>query len=90
MCPHRSIMPTMSHMRFIASSLITLSILLTSVAGITLPRSECTLTSSGGDDAPQFLNAVKACSTVTIPASTALNIQTRLNMTGLRNKHIVS
>ncbi|KAF8070387.1 glycoside hydrolase family 28 protein [Lyophyllum atratum] len=48
----------------------------------------CTLRASGGDDAPQFLSAVKACSTVRIPKTTTLNIETRLNMTGLSNKRI--
>ncbi|KAJ6598653.1 pectin lyase fold/virulence factor [Mycena sp. CBHHK59/15] len=50
----------------------------------------CTLTAGGGDDSPQFLTAMQACSTVVIPASTTLNISTRLNMTGLTNKHLVS
>ncbi|KAF7353683.1 Protein kinase domain-containing protein [Mycena venus] len=44
----------------------------------------------GADDSPRFLSAVQACSEVIIPASTTLNISTRLNMTGLHNKHIVS
>ncbi|KAF8911603.1 pectin lyase fold/virulence factor [Gymnopilus junonius] len=48
----------------------------------------CTLKASGGDDAPQFLKAVEACPTLTIPKSTTLNIETRLNMTGVRDKHI--
>jgi galacturan 1,4-alpha-galacturonidase len=48
----------------------------------------CSLTASGGDDAPQFLKAVEVCPTVTIPKTTTLNIETRLNMTGLSNKHI--
>ncbi|THU91397.1 pectin lyase-like protein [Dendrothele bispora CBS 962.96] len=48
---------------------------------------ECTLTASGSDDAPQFLNAVQTCDTVVIPASETLEIQTRLNMTGLSNKN---
>ncbi|KAJ7593776.1 glycoside hydrolase family 28 protein [Mycena floridula] len=48
----------------------------------------CTLTASGGDDAPQFLKAVKACATVTIPTSTTLTIATRLNTTGLHDKHL--
>jgi hypothetical protein len=50
----------------------------------------CTLTASGGDDAPHFLKAVHDCATVTIPAKSTLSIQTRMNMTGLRSKHIVS
>lgn len=50
----------------------------------------CTLAASpSGDDAPQFLKAVKECATVTIPKSTTLTIATRLNMTGLVDKHIV-
>ncbi|KAJ6546980.1 pectin lyase fold/virulence factor [Mycena capillaripes] len=52
----------------------------------------CTLVAKGhgADDAPQFLWAVTsaACSKVTIPSFTTLNISTRLNTTGLRNKHI--
>ncbi|KAJ6582833.1 pectin lyase fold/virulence factor [Mycena sp. CBHHK59/15] len=51
-------------------------------------KASCTLVARGGDDSPHFLNAMQACSTVVIPASTTLNISTRLNMTGLRNKHI--
>ncbi|THV02244.1 glycoside hydrolase family 28 protein [Dendrothele bispora CBS 962.96] len=47
----------------------------------------CTLTASGGDDAPQFLNAAQTCDTVVIPAGETLDIQTRLNMTGLSNKN---
>ncbi|RDB25271.1 putative exopolygalacturonase X [Hypsizygus marmoreus] len=48
----------------------------------------CTLKATGRDDAPQFLHAVQTCSTVVIPEATTLNIATRLNMTGLVNKHI--
>ncbi|KAJ7043092.1 pectin lyase fold/virulence factor [Mycena alexandri] len=50
----------------------------------------CTLLAKGhsADDSPHFLSAVHACSKITIPASTTLNISTRLNMTGLHNKHI--
>lgn len=48
----------------------------------------CTLTASGGDDAPSFVTAVQSCSTVTIPASTTLNISSKMNMTGLSNKQI--
>jgi hypothetical protein len=51
----------------------------------------CTLAAlgSGKDDSPQFLTAMQACSTVVVPAGTTLNISTRLNMTGLSNKHLV-
>lgn len=51
---------------------------------------QCTLSACGKDDAPQFMRAVQECRTVTIPKDTTLNIETRLNMTGLQNKHIVS
>ena len=51
---------------------------------------ECTLHASGADDTPHFLRAVQECATVTIPKYTTLNIETRLNMTGLKDKHIVS
>ena len=51
----------------------------------------CTLSSSGGDDAPAFLKAAgdPSCATVLVPATTTLNIETKMNMTGLSNKHIV-
>ncbi|EIM80548.1 glycoside hydrolase family 28 protein [Stereum hirsutum FP-91666 SS1] len=48
----------------------------------------CSLTASGGDDAPAFLNAVKSCDTTTIPLGTTLSIATPLNMSGLQDKHI--
>ncbi|KAF5392804.1 hypothetical protein D9757_000920 [Collybiopsis confluens] len=48
----------------------------------------CTLTASGGDDAPQFLAAASSCGTVTIPLGTTLNISTRLNMTESSNLNI--
>ncbi|CAK5268165.1 unnamed protein product [Mycena citricolor] len=51
-------------------------------------KGKCTLKASGGDDAPQFLKAVHSCSEVIIPKSATLNIATRLNMTGVSNKHI--
>ncbi|KAJ7646204.1 glycoside hydrolase family 28 protein [Mycena rosella] len=53
-------------------------------------RASCTLAAAGAgkDDSPQFLTAMQACSTVVIPATTTLNISTRLNMTGLSNKHL--
>ncbi|KAG6861698.1 hypothetical protein C0995_013267 [Termitomyces sp. Mi166 len=51
-------------------------------------QASCTLTASGGDDSPQFLEAVVSCSTVIIPKDATLNIATRLNMTGLRDKTI--
>ncbi|TDL18020.1 glycoside hydrolase family 28 protein [Rickenella mellea] len=48
----------------------------------------CTLRRSGEDDGPAFLSAVKACSHVTIPKDTILNISSPLNMTNVKNKHI--
>ena len=46
----------------------------------------------GKDDAPTFLTAVhsRLCSTVRIPKGETLVIGSRLNMTGLRDKRIVS
>ncbi|KAJ7270853.1 glycoside hydrolase family 28 protein [Mycena rebaudengoi] len=55
---------------------------------VRLPRAGCTLTASGGDDSPQLLTAMQACSTVVVPVGTTLNIATRLNMTNLSNKHL--
>jgi galacturan 1,4-alpha-galacturonidase len=54
-------------------------------------RASCTLAplGAGKDDSPQFLTAMQACSTVVVPATSTLNISTRLNMTGLTNKHLV-
>ncbi|PFH52184.1 glycoside hydrolase family 28 protein [Amanita thiersii Skay4041] len=48
----------------------------------------CNVISSGGDDAPHLLNAVRNCETIVIPKSTTLSIRTRLNMTGLADRHI--
>ncbi|KAH8103465.1 glycoside hydrolase family 28 protein [Cristinia sonorae] len=51
----------------------------------------CSLTASGSDDAPAFLRAIQdtSCSTVLIPATTILDIKTRMNMTGVSDKHII-
>ncbi|KAJ8583841.1 pectin lyase-like protein [Rhizopogon salebrosus TDB-379] len=73
--------------------LTTLSvILLPLVQGLGTPRDadgvSCTVTASGGDDGPAFVDAVQRCGTVTIPAETTLSIATRMNMTGLINKNI--
>ncbi|PPQ67956.1 hypothetical protein CVT26_005836 [Gymnopilus dilepis] len=88
-------------MRFSSASLALAALLLPSLASANFaptrhspppvkkpPKVSCTLKATGHDDAPQFLEAAKACSTVTIPKSTTLNIQTRMNMTGLRDVHI--
>ncbi|KAG2137342.1 glycoside hydrolase family 28 protein [Suillus cothurnatus] len=48
----------------------------------------CTVTASGGDDGPAFVDAVQRCDSVTIPRETTLSIATRMNMTGLKNKNI--
>jgi len=74
--------------------LTTLSvILLPLVQGLGTPRDadgvSCTVTASGGDDGPAFVDAVQRCGTVTIPAETTLSIATKMDMTGLINKNIV-
>ncbi|KAF9529744.1 glycoside hydrolase family 28 protein [Crepidotus variabilis] len=56
--------------------------------GSAFAASNCTLLASGGDDGPSLLKAVQSCSTITIPKSTTLNIESRLNMTGVADKHI--
>ncbi|KII95596.1 glycoside hydrolase family 28 protein [Plicaturopsis crispa FD-325 SS-3] len=48
----------------------------------------CTLSASGGDDSPQLLAAVQSCPVTVISSGTTLNIGTRLNMTGVTDKHI--
>lgn len=54
-------------------------------------RDSCTLAplGAGQDDSPQFLTAMQTCSTVVIPATSTLNISTRLNTTGLSDVHLV-
>ncbi|KAI0087084.1 glycoside hydrolase family 28 protein [Irpex rosettiformis] len=51
----------------------------------------CTVTASGSDDGPALLAAManSACPTVVVPTSTTLNIETRLNMTGVQDKNLV-
>ncbi|KAI0308754.1 glycoside hydrolase family 28 protein [Amylostereum chailletii] len=46
------------------------------------------MAASGGDDAPAFLDAMQTCDTVVIPSDTIISIGTRLNMTGVTDKHI--
>lgn len=48
----------------------------------------CTITASGGDDAPALLRALKACREVWVPKNTTLSIRTALNATGLNNVHL--
>ena len=57
----------------------------------TRASTSCTLKASGSDDAPAFLAAAfdASCPIVTVPSGTTLSIQSKLNMTGLSNKHIV-
>ncbi|KAF5320945.1 hypothetical protein D9619_001625 [Psilocybe cf. subviscida] len=81
-------------MRVFSALAATVSLSVASAATASLfhpPKADpCTITASGGDDAPNFLKVVhsSSCPIVTIPASTTLNIQTRMNMTGLTDKHI--
>lgn len=81
-------------MRLISLSFITATFRFYSVAAehANQPyrKMECTLFARGGDDALHFLRALQECQTVTIPKSTTLNIESRLDMTGLRDKHIVN
>lgn len=53
-------------------------------------KTTCTLTSSGGDDAPALGAAILSpkCLTVNIPVGTTLNIASPLNTTKAANKHI--
>ncbi|KAG0708632.1 glycoside hydrolase family 28 protein [Suillus ampliporus] len=48
----------------------------------------CTVTASGGDDGPAFVDAVQRCDSVKIPPETTLSIATRMDMTGLKDKNI--
>ncbi len=54
----------------------------------------CTLKARGAgkDDSPTFVSTVRdaACSTVVIPQHTTLNLSTKVDLTGVENKHIVS
>jgi galacturan 1,4-alpha-galacturonidase len=52
----------------------------------------CTLTAAGAgkDDAPSLVSAMQSCATVTVAAGTTLNISSKMNMTGLSNRHLVS
>ena len=88
-----------STMGFILQKAVLFTYLLAGVAfAVSVPASlearatsACTLTASGSDDAPAFLSATadSSCPTVTIPSGTTLSIQSKLNMTGISNKHIV-
>ncbi|KAJ6480087.1 pectin lyase fold/virulence factor [Mycena vulgaris] len=68
---------------------LTLSLLL-ALSGLHSVLAQCTVSAagSGKDDSPQLLTAMQTCSTVVVPVGTTLNISTRLNMTGLSNKHL--
>jgi len=70
------------------SSLTKITLALAPLSAVTAQTS-CTLTASGGDDAPALLQAVRSCATTQIPNDVTLNIATRMNMTGLIDKHIV-
>lgn len=53
----------------------------------------CTLQARGPgkDDTPAFVSLARdaSCSTVVVPQHTTLNLSTKVDMTGLKNKHIV-
>lgn len=57
--------------------------------GLTCP---VTALGHGRDDASRFASTVKSpfCQTIEIPEHTTLNISTKMDLTGLKNKHIVS
>ncbi|KAJ6451618.1 pectin lyase fold/virulence factor [Mycena sanguinolenta] len=59
-------------------------------AALASEQASCTLNplGQGKDDSPQFIAAMQACTTVVIPATSTLNISTRLNTTGLTNRHL--
>jgi hypothetical protein len=67
-----------------------LAIWILSLAGVNAAQS-CTIKATGGDDGPAFQALVHnaSCSTITVPKGTTLSIHTKMNMTGLLNKHIV-
>ncbi|KAI0712787.1 pectin lyase fold/virulence factor [Cerioporus squamosus] len=50
----------------------------------------CTLAASGSDDAPALLASAAdpSCATVVIPSGTTLSIRSKMNMTGVTDKHI--
>ncbi|THH18670.1 hypothetical protein EW146_g2337 [Bondarzewia mesenterica] len=56
--------------------------------GVQGMRSTCTLEASGGDDAPAFVRAIRTCDTIVIPQHTTISVATRMDMTGVSNKHI--
>ncbi|KIK55486.1 glycoside hydrolase family 28 protein [Collybiopsis luxurians FD-317 M1] len=82
----------MGGLSLLSNLVFLLTLLVISEAGTTSRKRDadvsCILTASGNDDAPQFLAAAAGCSTVTIPTGTTLDIQTRLNMTGMSNLNI--
>ncbi|KAF9528653.1 pectin lyase fold/virulence factor [Crepidotus variabilis] len=64
---------------------------LISAAQIASPSCTLSAKGSGVDDAPSFLSSVHSpsCPTITIPSGITLNIASRLDMTGLKDKQIV-
>lgn len=60
-------------------------------ASKTAPARTCVVSPRGGDDGPALVAAVhsRTCETVVVPPKAVLNIATKMNMTGLENKHIV-
>ncbi|EPQ55213.1 pectin lyase-like protein [Gloeophyllum trabeum ATCC 11539] len=76
----------MGTLHFLAA--LALLLVWSAISALASPADACTLNATGGDDAPNFVQAYFACDTVIIPESTVLNIGTRMNMTGGVNKHI--
>lgn len=73
-------------------SVFALGATLVSALGLEARATNCTVAAAGAgkDDAPAFIAAVKSCATTTVPVGTTLNISSKIDMTGLANKHIVS
>lgn len=59
------------------------------LSSVFVQADDCTLTPSGGDDSAIFLSAAHSCDKVTIPATSTLNISTKLDMSDLTNTYIV-
>jgi hypothetical protein len=64
----------------------------TAAAVLERATAPCTVTAAGAgkDDAPSLVSAMQSCATVTVAAGTTLNISSKMNMTGLSNRHLVS
>jgi galacturan 1,4-alpha-galacturonidase len=60
--------------------LFALSLLGNAALASPTPSASCTMAASGKDDAPAFLSAMQACSTVTVPKGVTLNISSKMDM----------